>query len=172
MRREQGYLHRHPYILNLGFLLTQLGLSCSNAQIVCTSSGSLTDILESNKLCMDCYRTVREKDWPTAQHSPKVKSTLRAVVEECFSLHEKFPPLLDMHLDAEGRRLTLKERVVLPLFRLLQDMSDSDDVLYGQQKPTQEDAQAVLQSDPTTLKSEGYVSNTCCNLSTHPLAEL
>lgn len=171
MRREPGYVHRYPYILNLGLLLIQLGSKVSDAQSVLTHFNGSLGIIESNKLYVDCCWTVEDAEWPTAQHSTKVKSTLRAVIEECLPLNGKIPVLLDAHLDAEGRRSILKERVVRPLFRLLQEMSDTDDVLYKQQKPSQEEARAVLQSEPVTVKSEGYVPNLCSNFSTHTIAD-
>ncbi|KAF3007575.1 hypothetical protein E8E13_007302 [Curvularia kusanoi] len=51
----------------------------------------------------------------------------------------------------------LKERVVQPLFRLLQEMSDSDDVPYVQQESIREEVRAGLQAsadDATATESE------------------
>jgi hypothetical protein len=126
---ERSFLHRYPYIFNLGLLLVQLG-SINRGQPDFTEvSEKLTGIQKSNQLCISCCNEIRNQTWPAIGLPTKVQTRYRRIVEQCLPISRDSKPLFDEHLDAAGRKSALRECVVLPLLELIQDMTDPEDTL-------------------------------------------
>jgi hypothetical protein len=126
---ERTFVHRYPYIFNLGLLLVQLG-SISPGQMDFTADARhLTGTKKSNRLCISCCTEIRNQTWPAIGLPAEVQTRYRRIVEQCLPTGTGPKPLFDQHLDAGGRKSALRECVVLPLLELIQDMTDPEDTL-------------------------------------------
>jgi hypothetical protein len=115
-------IHPFPYILRLGVLLVLL---CSKDPELTISS--LKGLTKRSEISLFCYKTIENRDmWPSLDIGPKYRVVYKSIVKQCFGCPQSLTPLFsDSTLDAAGRRSILKEKVVLPLYRLLRDMEDA-----------------------------------------------
>lgn len=102
--------HRYPHILNLGLLLI----------LVCTKRGSPDKSLNTlDTKYFFCKNKLKGKEWPQLDISEKIKETYRNVVQHCFP-----EPRKEICLDLHERRQMLLDKIVRPLYDLLQTMED------------------------------------------------
>ena len=165
------HAHPYPYIFNLGQLLVQLGSIPSTTTTITANAANTTITKKYNNLCVLCCTAVVDNAWPPIESvSPaKVRSEYRRIVGECFptSLPKT---LFDKNLDAAGRRLALKDRVVRPLFNLYQDMVSREETESGLQGRTHADEPSVLQNNTAVAKSKRCAASSCWDYPANPFS--
>jgi hypothetical protein len=103
--------HRYPYILNLGLLLV----------LLCTEEGSPGKALNhlNSKYLFCTSKLKRKEEWPVIDLAEHVKERYRDIVGNCLP---RF--WTDLCLSIDERRQLLLDKVVRPLYELLQSMDD------------------------------------------------
>jgi hypothetical protein len=159
----QKFVHRYPYIFNLGLLLVQLGSINHGKMDFTADARHLTGTKKSNRLCTSCCTEIRSQTWPTIGLPSEVQTRYRRIVEQCLPTGTSPKPLFDQYLDAGGRKSALKECVVLPLLELIQDMTDPEDTLWPLEMLRPHNAPGFQSGiDPSQgLKSERFGINYC-----------
>jgi hypothetical protein len=161
---ERTFVHRYPYIFNLGLLLVQLG-SISPGQMDFTAdSRHLTGTKKINRLCISCCTEIRNQTWPAIGLPAEVQTRYRRIVEQCLPTGTGPKPLFDQYLDSGGRKSALRECVVLPLLELIQDMTDPKDTLILPSDTPRPHNATGFQVDghPSSgLKSERFAIDCC-----------
>ncbi|KAI9774754.1 MAG: hypothetical protein M1839_001621 [Geoglossum umbratile] len=115
---QYDHLHRYPYILNLGLLLVLLCSSTPSRDFT-----SLTGPRKINAIYGFCRQQSisEEHSWPAIDLSDKHREDYRSIAKQCLP-----NPCAQIGLDATERRTLLRDKVVRPLYDLLQGMQDPD----------------------------------------------
>jgi hypothetical protein len=113
--------HRYPYILNLGLLLV----------LLCTEEGSPGKALNhlNSKYLFCKSKLKRKEEWPVIDLAEHVKERYRDIVGSCLPRFQT-----DLCISIDERRQFLLDKVVRPLYELLQSMDDpvEQDLLQDQ----------------------------------------
>ena len=141
---EAHRVHPHPYIMNLGLLLVQIGSADSDRKSIMKNIRREPGTQRDNGLCADCCALILSDTWPSIDLPEKTQLRYKRVVEKCLPTESAI--WRDCH-DAVKRREALRDRVVRPLFELFQETKDPDYVTTPAQSQPSSSIAPVLRTD-------------------------